>query len=233
MNTAARAGGKSLRQGFLNAGRNAVAEDRTHVQLRGLPKTALPSDVLRLIARNRVENVTGVAIDYNGFKPTGRAYVKIASPDLVQTALERLDSSTMAAMTVRAVSTPGVDLARRSRGAKGVEEAAERGVISGNGPSGGLPPSQSGMNVVVFGLPSKMELEKVKAYFDGFEFASMTRGDKEVIHVAQHEKVPSSRYLVRLASVSEAHRFVRHVHMTYFDQEAWGGRYLMKAKVIY
>jgi hypothetical protein len=43
----------------------------------------------------------------------------------------------------------------------------------------------------------------------------------------------AARFLVRLASVSEAHRLVRELHMTYYQPEIHKTNYPLRARVIY
>jgi hypothetical protein len=42
-----------------------------------------------------------------------------------------------------------------------------------------------------------------------------------------------SRFVLMLESVSEAHRFVRHFHMTHYNPEAFGTRHGLYARVVY
>lgn len=42
-----------------------------------------------------------------------------------------------------------------------------------------------------------------------------------------------SRFLVQLASISEAQRLVREVNMTYFEPESLGDRFMLRARIIH
>ncbi|TFK54950.1 hypothetical protein OE88DRAFT_1805361 [Heliocybe sulcata] len=156
----------------LRRGSQLDAGPRTeYIQLRGLPKTAVPLDIIRLLIRNLVDHTHGVALEYNKFRPTGRAYVRFLSPDIVSKAVRRINLATMTSLPLTATPVPSVEFTTRIRGAKGLEEAAERGIITGDGANAGLPISSMGVSVVVTGLPLAMGVDQVRAYFEGFEFA--------------------------------------------------------------
>lgn len=42
-----------------------------------------------------------------------------------------------------------------------------------------------------------------------------------------------SRFLVTLSSEAEAHRLVRDLHHTYFDEESFGKKHKLIARVVY
>jgi len=42
-----------------------------------------------------------------------------------------------------------------------------------------------------------------------------------------------SRFLVQLTSVSEAQRLVREMHMTYFEPETLGNKFMLRARIIH
>jgi hypothetical protein len=65
----------------------------------------------------------------------------------------------------------------RSRGQRGREEASERGIVTGNGPSGGI--TRGGRNVVLYGLPGKMTPEAASYYLGSFKLASQVAGSQE------------------------------------------------------
>ncbi|KZT26263.1 hypothetical protein NEOLEDRAFT_1147322 [Neolentinus lepideus HHB14362 ss-1] len=225
----------SLRRCASTSARNIPRKSDTptnHVELRGLPTTALPYDIIRLLIRNLVADVQGVAIDYQEYRPSGRAFVKFRSPGIVPTAVKRVNSATISAMPLTATPAPWFEFSNRFRGQKGLEEAIERGILKGNGANAGLPSAALGVSVVVSGLPWKLEPDQVRAYFDGFEFSpkAVRTGVAKVMSGTRGHR---RQYLLLLASPSEAHRFVRHVHMRYFDEETWGTKYILRAKVIY
>ena len=67
---------------------------------------------------------------------------------------------------------------QRMRGVRGREQAAQRGLVSGNGPNGGV--TGSGKNVVIYGLPGKMTEEAAGYYLKSFKLAGLA-GDKDIV----------------------------------------------------
>jgi len=120
----------------------------------------------------------------------------------------------------------------RTRGAKGRTEAALRGVITGNGPQGSI--LNPGKNVVLWGFPGKMREDGVEDLLKSWRLA-WSAGVLEVVKMERVEQQFTlvSRFLVRLASASEAHRLVRLLHMTYHEPETRGQKYQVRARVIY
>jgi hypothetical protein len=55
----------------------------------------------------------------------------------------------------------------RTRGAKGREEAALRGLVDGTGPDGGI--TERGMNVVMYGLPGRLHAHELKDFVLGYQ----------------------------------------------------------------
>ena len=67
----------------------------------------------------------------------------------------------------------------RTRGVKGRLEAAERGLISGNGPDG--TSTSHGRGVVIYGLPGKLTPEALRPYLKDFKLVATEVGHKEII----------------------------------------------------
>lgn len=155
----------------------------------------------------------------------------------------------------RCIPAPADATPARSRGQKGKLEAAKRGLIQGDGPNGGI--ADRGNAVLISGLPGKMTGDALRTYFKTFRFESQ-EGVKAITKLELYVVIlPSrlcvvghsmklhdlyrpegivslySRHLVRMASQAEAHRLVRRFHMTFYQSEVWGTRYLMKAHVVY
>jgi len=209
--------------------------DRLHIQLRGLPRTALPSDVQRVIKREGLKGVADVAIDYERFTPTGKAYLTLTVPDVLNHNLKCLEKATVTSLPITAASSePPRGIPVRGRGQRGRGEATERGVLTGNGPRAGL--LSAGKNVVIWGLPGKLTNEALKGYLQNFKLAGTEGGRKEFMRIEPSSPSAFSRgskHLIRMSSEAEAHRMVRSLHMTYFEPEVHKRKYLIRASVIY
>jgi len=223
---------------FLHAVRRPVStfnEERIHIQLRGLPRTALPTDVQRAVVRGRLMGVSDVAIDYHRFVPTGRAFLTLATPDVLDLNLRALENASISSLPIFSVSSPPpAPVPRRTRGAQGRMEAAERGLITGNGPGGGVV--NEGKNVVLWGLPGRLTPEALKGFLHNFKLAGTEGGKKEFAKIEGPDRsgyTRVSKHLIRMSSVSEAHRLVRALHMTYFEPEVYKDKYLIRCRVIY
>lgn len=121
-----------------------------------------------------------VQLDYHRFLPTGRAYLTFTHADFVKSALRALQGATIATLPVYAQSSPppppGPE-SIRARGAKGFDQAVERSVIRGNGPSAGI--SGSGKNVVLYGMPGRLTAEELTEHLRGYKLAE--DGKKSVV----------------------------------------------------
>ncbi|KIP09604.1 hypothetical protein PHLGIDRAFT_18577 [Phlebiopsis gigantea 11061_1 CR5-6] len=216
------------------AARALQTETRRTIEIRGLPKTALPSDVRRLCVGARVENIASVAIDYDRFIPSGSAWVTVTNPIHLRKAVQNLHGAVIAGHPVSAapVSDTGRDAVSRMRGARGREEAAQRGVINGNGPNGGV--TGGGKNVVIYGLPGKMTEEATGYFLQSFKLAG-SADDKDIVKL----DVPlgalslTSKFFVRLETEAEAYRLVRKLHETYYEPDVFDKRYRVRAQVIH
>lgn len=104
-------------------------------------------------------------MDYHRFRPKGRAYIELTSPQFTQPCLTLIKSTIIGGNIVTArITNPAYDnLALvRTRGIKGRSEAMERGVLNGNGPDAGI--SHHGKTVVVSGLPGRLVADSLKQY---------------------------------------------------------------------
>ncbi|PSR74109.1 hypothetical protein PHLCEN_2v10065 [Hermanssonia centrifuga] len=127
-----------------------------------------------------------VEIDYSGYRPTGRAWVTTTAPEHTPSTITALKRRMVGGMIIRAHSaTPNVPngLSMRSRGKQGRAEAAERGILRGNGPSANFPSSSSGRTVVISGLPGMMTTDALKTWLKSFKLAGSTAEEKEIIKV--------------------------------------------------
>ncbi|KAJ3478303.1 hypothetical protein NLI96_g9854 [Meripilus lineatus] len=205
-----------------------------YVKVSGLSQTALPSDLRRLCVKNNVESIASTAIIYKRFSTTGEGLITLSDPNTAERSLKALERGMVGGLVVssRCIPAPADATPARSRGQKGKLEAAKRGLIQGDGPNGGI--ADRGNAVLISGLPGKMTGDALRTYFKTFRFESQ-EGVKAITKLELPEGIVSlySRHLVRMASQAEAHRLVRRFHMTFYQSEVWGTRYLMKAHVVY
>ncbi|KAI0273551.1 hypothetical protein BC834DRAFT_214318 [Gloeopeniophorella convolvens] len=211
---------KTLPQGHSNA----------HVRLFGLPRSATPADITRLLAKHNVQGVSKVALDYYRFDPTGRAFLTLASAHDLPRVLAALREVKLFSHTLRPATTPvPVAPPARARGAKGRGEAAERALVAGSGSQGGI--TDVGRAVLLAGLPGRISPDSVRVYLRQYRLLG---GEAEVVKLERRGKSSlTTRVLVRLATPSEAHRLVRDVHMTKYEPEIWEDKYTIRAHVIH
>ena len=79
--------------------------------------------------------------------------------------------------------------APRVRGNKGRVEAAQRGVISGDGPNGGI--NGNTKSVILYGLPGKMTVEALTYFLKSYKLADPTPDMKEIIKMELYVLVHS------------------------------------------
>ncbi|KAF8275093.1 hypothetical protein EI94DRAFT_1793723 [Lactarius quietus] len=201
-----------------------------HVKLTGLPRTATPADITRLLGRNKVHNITKVALEYQRFEPTGRAFLTLSQPSVqskVMVALRQLRF--FGHPLIPRTTPPPAETRVRSRGLKGREEASERTIVTGNGVQGGI--TDGGRSVLLSGLPRKISADSVRRFLRNYKLMG---GQAEVVKLETHARsVVTVRVLVRLSSASEAFRLVRNVHMTNFEPNTWEDKYTIRAQLIH
>ncbi|OJA14830.1 hypothetical protein AZE42_00783 [Rhizopogon vesiculosus] len=137
-------------------------EGRTHIQLRDLPRSALPTDLRRLCIREQLLGVTDVTIDYHRFRPTGRAYLTLAHTDQLYKNLQALEKSSVASLPIRAFSSPPP----QSNPGRLHRSVPEGQVLTGNGSHGGIRSRMK--HVVIWGFPGKMSERAVENYLQDF-----------------------------------------------------------------
>ncbi|THH10782.1 hypothetical protein EW145_g1089 [Phellinidium pouzarii] len=214
--------------------------DKKYILVSGLPRSAVPADVLRLARQvgkddGSLLNIADVKMDYHRFMPTGRAFVVMTRSDFVMNALSKLRDTQVTTLPVKAYR-PHTPRMQRTRGVKGRAEAAERSVLDGNGIGGGVSPK--GSDVVLWGLPGTVTSQAFKYYLRRVELVGVQPNGEpkcEIMKVDTPRKNFSliAKYLIRLNSPAEAHAFVRRLHMTYFLPEVFGTKHLVRARVVY
>ena len=81
----------------------------------------------------------------------------------------------MSSLPLRATAVPNPLRIGRMRGSVGRQEAANKGLIDGNGPNGGT--SGHGKNVVMWGLPGKLPPAGLRNYLRAFQLANLGAQD--------------------------------------------------------
>ncbi|KAG0361817.1 hypothetical protein BGZ54_008929 [Gamsiella multidivaricata] len=93
------------------------------------------------------------------------------------------------------------------------------------------PEPLSGLLVLVSGLPAASRPDNLRTEFRRFQLMDTT--EAAIIPVPSRRMSSTCQYLIRLSSRSEAYRFVRTYHKTYFQQQEFRRRCPIRATVIY
>ncbi|CAL1704483.1 unnamed protein product [Somion occarium] len=205
-----------------------------HIKLYNLPRTAIPADLRRLCAKNNLSNTEKFNLLYERFKPTGKGFVSFTSPEFTPNAVKTLQHAMVGGsrVEVELVSPNGMNQPGRTRGARGKAQAVERGLFLGDGPDAGL--TRAGTNVLLTGLPGKSTADIIKQYVRTFKLAGYEdKGDVIKVDLPVSRMAVTASFVVRLASMSEAHRLVRRLHMTFYRSDLFFEKYPLKAHVIY
>ncbi|KAF8983877.1 hypothetical protein BGZ46_009334 [Entomortierella lignicola] len=95
-----------------------------------------------------------------------------------------------------------------------------------------LPPEPlSGQMVLVSGLPAASRPDHLRTEFRRFQLMDTT--EAAIISVPSRRTASSCQYLIRLSSRSEAFRFVRTYHNTYYQYQEYRKRCPIRVTVIY
>lgn len=86
----------------------------------------------------------------------------------------------MSSLSLRATAVPNPFRVTRTRGPTGRGEAANKGLVNGNGPNGGT--SGNGKNVIVWGLPGKLPPGSLKNYLRAFRLSD-ENGEESVVKI--------------------------------------------------
>ena len=92
--------------------------------------------------------------------------------------LRILNKATMSSLQLNATAVPSPFPGRRTRGSVGRKEAANKGLIDGNGPNGGT--SGHGKNVIMWGLPGKLPPEGLRTYLRAFRLSEVSGQESTV-----------------------------------------------------
>jgi len=209
--------------------RAARLSKASHILLKGVPTTATSGDLRRAVMLAGVQGITEVSLIYQHFAPTGQAVLTVAVPDYTRDALRAAKNITFTGCEeINASLTIDSRFFRqRSRGVQGRADALNRGLL-GSGASAGFP---SGRTVTISGVPGKVTVKNIRQLVQEFQLA-----DDETNSVLQAPLLETkfsmyARFIIVLASESEAQRLVRKFHLTPFKNLA--SSQLMTAAVIY
>lgn len=181
------------------------------------------------------------------------ALLTLINPEFLDENIRKLKRMSIAGMptlafpkTMNSPPTP-----TRVRGIKGLREAAERGLLTGNGPHAGL--LNWGRNVTLWGLPKMLDEKELYDDLQQFEFASDSKAQPNLVKVLPYANfflvinpitdsfllrpegtfTMVSRFLITLEEAAEAHRFVHSIHYTYWKPQHYRTKYLMRARILY
>ncbi|EJF65917.1 hypothetical protein BD309DRAFT_1075472 [Dichomitus squalens] len=211
------------------AGTVAEGGSKISVTLKGLSRSVLPNDLKRLCGRLRVENVASVAVNYTRFRPNGSATLAFTRPEFVPAAVKALDRHVLGGKIIRAEASDEIPQLPRTRGPKGALEAAQRAVYRGDGPNAGI--TGGGRTVLLYGLPARLTPQIVTDNLRNFKFAGSEKGVPAVLKIV-YAQSSMSRFLIRLASVSEAYRFVRSLHMQKWRPDLYNDQFIVRASLV-
>ncbi|KAG9049694.1 hypothetical protein FS837_009458 [Tulasnella sp. UAMH 9824] len=139
--------------------------------LQGVPISALPSDIERLLKFHDIGGHLRIQRDYIRFWPTDSVLVTFGSLGERDKAIKALKHAKMLGLNLEPAATSPMEEAPqpdqpskrpRLRGREGKSKLLDQGTLSGDGPAAGLPDSESGKNVVLSGLPGKLYASSLK-----------------------------------------------------------------------
>ena len=135
---------------------------------------------LVLVTRPDSFHPVPVFMNYDRFRPTRTAYLLLSSPNSMARNLRLLNKATMSSLQLRAMASPDPFAVGRTRGSVGRQEAADKGLIDGNGPNGGT--SGHGKNVIMWGLPGKLPPDGLKNYLRAFRLSDAS-GRESIVKI--------------------------------------------------
>ncbi|KAJ3562890.1 hypothetical protein NP233_g9297 [Leucocoprinus birnbaumii] len=203
------------------AGRKDALKGVSQIVLQNVPRTATPKDIRREINKAGVKGVYDIAKDYEYFKPTERAILTLVSPDYLRSSLKALNDLLISGISIKAsphISDTEPSTKRpRMRGHEGRMAAAARGALTGSGPRAGI--ANNDTTVVLGGLPARTSPLRLAEMLKKFGIAKSAKGEPQVVKLPLPPNTFSmtSKFLITLTSVSEAHRLVRKLHASYFQ----------------
>ncbi|PFH52410.1 hypothetical protein AMATHDRAFT_2145 [Amanita thiersii Skay4041] len=221
---------------YLGNIRKKALEYGNRIELQNVPLSATTTDVRRLVEWTRLSGVEDVALQFEHFRPTGKALITLSRPELLRDNMRLLQNIGFAGVPLHVepkLSSDVRELPGRTRGVKGREAAARRGILDGNGPHAGLLNGER--TVTIWGFPGKTEVPTVEYILKSFKLTRSVNGKSSVfkIPIPQNEFAMSSRFIATTQTVSEAHRMVRQVNMTFFEPDTLGNRFLLRARIVH
>jgi len=91
-----------------------------------------------------------------------------------------LNKATISSLQLRATGVPNPFPVGRTRGSVGRQEAANKGLVDGNGPNGGT--SGHGKNVIMWGLPGKLPPDGLRNYLRAFRLSGAS-GQENIVKI--------------------------------------------------
>jgi hypothetical protein len=141
--------------------------------------------IISNLVKHELTFIRTVYISYHRLQPTGNAYVQFTHPDFVPSGVKALQNSSISSFKLDVLSSPppAHEPIFRSRGSKGREEAAGRGVLSGLTMEGGGVQGAD-RSVVLWGLPGKLSSDELFNFLNSsYKLSGADTGKKEVYQV--------------------------------------------------
>lgn len=91
-----------------------------------------------------------------------------------------LKNATVTSLSLHATAVPNPFPVARTRGSVGRQEAANKGLVDGNGPNGGT--SGNGKNVIIWGLPGKLPSDGLRNYLRAFRLSEES-GQESIVKI--------------------------------------------------
>ncbi|EIM20815.1 hypothetical protein WALSEDRAFT_69496 [Wallemia mellicola CBS 633.66] len=193
-----------------------------HYKLTNIPSTATLNDIKRLIARSAKTNPLSadsnfqVAFYTSKFpNDTHRANVKFTN-NQVRESFKR----SLRVFDRLSLSTSQL---------KCTEITKDKDEL--NGLTHYQPSSHPGQTVLITGLPGRLIQHDIQNWLRSYHVDQSSNSSQEPItslHIPSDKFNGTSKWLVRLNSISEAHRLVRNLHQT-----NWDNQFLIHAKITY
>jgi hypothetical protein len=127
-----------------------------------------------------------VYLDYDYFKPTGRAFLTLVSSDYLQKSLKALQNLSISGIPIYSEYydspvKPGNSLSHSTH--KDRVAAARRGDLLGRGPSAGIPQTEAQEILTVAGLPARTTVEELANVLKDFDIKKTPEGVPQIVKI--------------------------------------------------
>ncbi|CCA66924.1 hypothetical protein PIIN_00763 [Serendipita indica DSM 11827] len=187
------------------------------LRLEGVPHWVTPGDIRRMAERAGAIGIRDAYIESEKGIQTGTAFVEFEAPSLTRKAADLLKNAQISGIPI---TIAGYVHARSPKFHK-------RTRIDPLKPIAPTAPATA----VIYGIPKSFKLKDVRAFLHEYKFATFGTPEEayERVFVSSGEM---TRWAIRLQSMSDAWRLVRHLHMRRF-RFGQRGETLIGARVVY